>query len=90
MNSVARGVFCPACGSDSFRVFMTVRKDDGVIERRRGCKECECRWTTVETMKIEQVVKTTRTVVNVTPWRCPGCGAKVTTSKCISCEAVSK
>lgn len=39
---------CIDCGSHNTRVLETRRLLDGKLRRRRGCKECGTRFTTVE------------------------------------------
>jgi transcriptional repressor NrdR len=39
---------CPVCGSNETQVIDTVRESSGGIRRRRSCKECHKRFTTVE------------------------------------------
>jgi transcriptional repressor NrdR len=39
---------CPVCGSNETHVIDTVRESAGGIRRRRSCKECQKRFTTVE------------------------------------------
>jgi transcriptional repressor NrdR len=39
---------CPVCGSNETQVIDTVRESSGGIRRRRSCKECQKRFTTVE------------------------------------------
>jgi transcriptional repressor NrdR len=39
---------CPSCGSTSTHVIDTVREPNGGIRRRRECKECGKRFSTVE------------------------------------------
>ncbi|MCL5995944.1 MAG: transcriptional regulator NrdR [Chloroflexi bacterium] len=39
---------CPACGSSSTHVIDTVRDPNGGIRRRRECKACKKRFSTVE------------------------------------------
>ncbi len=39
---------CPACGSNETQVIDTVRESAGGIRRRRSCKDCQKRFTTVE------------------------------------------
>jgi len=41
------GDLCPKCGGDS-GVFDSRRRADGNIVRRRECKACEWRWSTIE------------------------------------------
>jgi transcriptional repressor NrdR len=39
---------CPSCGSNETQVIDTVREASGGVRRRRSCKECGRRFTTVE------------------------------------------
>lgn len=40
---------CPICSStDVTCVLNTVHREDGVVRRRRGCRHCQVRWTTLE------------------------------------------
>jgi transcriptional repressor NrdR len=39
---------CPACGSNETQVIDTIRESAGGVRRRRSCKECSKRFTTVE------------------------------------------
>ncbi len=49
---------CPSCGSSSTHVVDTVREQSGGIRRRRECKDCAKRFSTVE-----RVVESTPLVV---------------------------
>ena len=40
---------CPDCGSAATMVLETRRLADGKLRRRRGCKDCGSRFSTVET-----------------------------------------
>lgn len=39
---------CPACGSNETQVIDTVKESSGGIRRRRSCRSCNKRFTTVE------------------------------------------
>lgn len=42
------GLACPACGCHDWRVVKT-KRDDGAIIRRRECRHCGMRISTIET-----------------------------------------
>ena len=44
----ARGLTCPRCGCHHFRVVETRRVEGGRIRRRRECRHCGWRVSTVE------------------------------------------
>lgn len=39
---------CPHCGHDRSRVIDSRRTPEGLIRRRRGCRRCHSRFTTLE------------------------------------------
>lgn len=43
---------CPRCLQTDFTcVLNTVHREDGEIRRRRGCRHCQIRWTTYESIQ---------------------------------------
>jgi transcriptional regulator NrdR family protein len=49
---------CPSCDStDHTCVLNTVHRDDGVVRRRRGCRLCQIRWTTLEKLEAGSLIR---------------------------------
>jgi transcriptional regulator NrdR family protein len=47
-EAVCVGLTCPKCGHQRFRVVYTRASRGGKVVRRRACRKCETRITTVE------------------------------------------
>lgn len=49
---------CPSCDSvDHTCVLNTVHREDGIVRRRRGCRLCQIRWTTLEKMDLDSLIQ---------------------------------
>jgi transcriptional regulator NrdR family protein len=49
---------CPSCKSvDHTCVLNTVHREDGIVRRRRGCRLCQIRWTTLEKTDLGSLIQ---------------------------------
>lgn len=49
---------CPVCSSTDFTcVLNTVHREDSSVRRRRGCRRCQVRWTTIESYEPGTLIK---------------------------------
>ena len=55
MNQVT--VPCPKCDTFSSHVVTTRRNSEGVLIRRRHCKECDYRWYTMQYPEVSMTIK---------------------------------
>jgi len=48
LQQKARAMNCPECGGDITHVYDTRKHDDSIVARRRICRDCKKRFSTIE------------------------------------------